>query len=175
MFEVHPQNREKESGTMGMAKINVWLSETDNPCKVYDSTFYVSVFTCDGKILKWAEKEYKLLKAQNGHLEIKLPPGCYYLRAASISCENAYSDSAIVRVNCGETACVTLMIPSLKRCVGLLAAGLRLARARELVPSPLLRRAQATLDELMKEIELPALEFEIAHIDETVEFLRKEE
>ena len=156
---------------MGFGKLNVWLTETDNPCKINDKTFYVSVFTCDGEILKWAGKEYKLLEALNGHLEVDLPPGCYYLRAASIHCENAYSDTAVVRVSCGETACVTLMLPSLKRCLETLIAALRLPRARELIPRQILRPAQDALTRMVEPLPTPVHMFELAHMKETEKFI----
>ncbi|MGD8506024.1 MAG: hypothetical protein PVF15_05105 [Candidatus Bathyarchaeota archaeon] len=158
---------------MGLSKLNVWLTETDNPCKINDKTFYVSVFTCDGEILKWAGKEYKLLEALNGHLEVDLPPGCYYLRAASIHCENAYSDTAVVRVRCGETACVTLMLPSLRRCGEMLNAALRFPRARELIPLEILRPVQDAVTRMVERLPTPVHMYELAHLEETRRFILK--
>jgi len=135
----------------------------------------VSIFTCDGQILKWAKKEYKLLQALNGHLEVELPPGCYYLRAASIHCENAYSDTAVVRVNCGETVCVTLMLPSLRRCVEILNAALRLPRVRELVPPEILRPAQDALTRMVERLPTPVHKFELDYMKETEKFILKAE
>lgn len=160
---------------MGLAKLNVWLTETDNPCKINDRTFWVSIFTCDGKILKWADEEYKLLEAKHGHLEVQIPPGCYYLRAASIHCENAYSDSAIVRVNCGDKACVTLMLPSLRRCIDLVVAGLRLPRAEELVPAGLLRPVLDNLQAISARLPTPIHEYELAHVNEFRDYVMKSE
>ena len=159
---------------MGLAKINVWLTETDMPCKIYDRTFWVSIFTCDGKILNWAGKDFKLLEAPNGHLMIEVPPGCYYIRAASIHCENSYSDSAVVRVDCGDKACVTLMLPSLRRCVDLVIEGLRLPIAREIVPEELLRPAVDTLTAISERIPTPTYEYELSYLQETREFLLKQ-
>jgi len=160
---------------MGLAKLNVWLTETDDPCKIFDRTFYVSVFTCDGKVLKWAGREYKLLQALNGHLEVDVPPGCYYLRAASIHCENAYSDTAVVRVDCGETACVTLMLPSLRRCIEALNLALRLPRARELVPRDMIRPAQDVLTRMAERLPTPVRMFELAHAKDVEKVILKPE
>lgn len=160
---------------MGIAKLNIWLTETDKPCKIFDRTFWVSIFTCDGQILSWADKEYKLLEAENGHLEIEVPPGCYYIRAASIHCENAYSDSAVVRVGCGDKACVTLMLPSLRRCVDLVVAGLRHPIARERVPAELINPAVTALNEVAQRLGTPVYEYELAHMEETMKRLTRRE
>lgn len=158
---------------MGVSRLNVWITETDHPCKINDGTFYVSIFACDGTILKWAGREYKLLEAKNGHLEVDLPPGCYYLRAASIHCENAYTDTAVVRLNCGETGCVTLMVPSIKRCAELLVAALRLPRARELVPPETLRPALEALTKMTERLPAPVHAFELAHMQDTAKIIQK--
>jgi hypothetical protein len=160
---------------LGLAKLNVWLTETDNPCKVNDRTFYVSIFTCDGELLKWAGHEFKLLEAKNGHLEVDVPPGCYYIRAASIHCENAYSDSAIVRVNCGDVACVTLLLPSLRRCIEALNVALRLPRTLELIPPELVRPLQDHLTRVTERLPTPIHGFELPHINETVKLLMRPE
>ena len=160
---------------MGLAKLNVWLTETDNPCKVNDRTFYVSIFTCDGELLKWCGNEYKLLEAKNGHLEVDIPPGCYYIRAASIHCENAYSDSAIVRVNCGDIVCVTLMLPSLRRCIEALNIALRRPGVVELIPREMLRPLQDSLTRVTERLPVPVLGFELPHMKETEKFILRPE
>jgi hypothetical protein len=160
---------------MGKAKLNVWFTESDSPCKVSDATHYVSVFTCDGKILKWAGKEYFLLEAQYGHLEVDLPPGCYYLLGASIHCENAYTDAAVVQVGCGETACVTLWLGTLRRCLERLNAALRLPRTAELIPPQLLSQARDILPRITERLPRPIHEFELAYMEETEKVILKSE
>ncbi len=158
---------------MAISRLNVWLTETDHPCKINDVTFYLSVFTCDGTILKWSGREYKLLEAKNGHLEVDLPPGCYYVRAASIHCENAYTDTSVVRVDCGETACVTLMAPSIRRCAQLLATALQLPRTREIVPPELLRPTLDSLTKMVERLPAPVHAFELAHLQDTIKLIQR--
>jgi hypothetical protein len=155
---------------MGMAKLNVWLSESENPCKISDRTHFVSIFTCDGRLLEYAGRKYFLIKADHGHLEVDVPPGCYYLLGASKECENAYTDAAIVRVGCGETACVTLWLGTLSRCLRRLNAALRLPRTRERL-GELVVPAQAAINSILSRLPIPVREFELAHLDETEKFV----
>lgn len=85
--------------------------------------------------------------------------------------ENAYSDSAVVRVECRETACVTLMLPSLKRCIRLLHAALQLPRARVVITADVLRPAQEALARIATHLPTPIHEDELPHIKETTEFI----
>jgi hypothetical protein len=50
------------------------------------------------------------------HVELELPPGCYIVRAW-VCGWNMWSDRAMVIVDCGETACVNLIIPRAKDCI----------------------------------------------------------
>ncbi len=64
------------------------------------------------------------MKAPCGHLEVEVPPGCYYIRAVAgynISSDgtfigNLFTDAAIVTVCCDSHVCVTLFTPSVHRC-----------------------------------------------------------
>lgn len=50
------------------------------------------------------------------HVELELPPGCYIVRAW-VCGGNMWSDRAMVIVDCGETACVNLIIPIAEDCI----------------------------------------------------------
>lgn len=50
------------------------------------------------------------------HLEVDLPPGCYIVRAW-VCYDNLWTHPEMVIVDCGETACVNLIIPEKKGCI----------------------------------------------------------
>ena len=89
---------------------------------------------------------------------------------ASIYCENAYSDAAIVRVGCGETACVTLWLGTLSRCLRRVNAALRLPRTREML-GDLIGPAQVAINGILTRLPVPIREFELAHLEETEKFV----
>lgn len=66
---------------MGMAKLNIFVSGIDDPCGLDDRTWYVTIYDCDGNVLEWCGKRYVVLRAECGHLEVEVPPGCYYIKA----------------------------------------------------------------------------------------------
>jgi hypothetical protein len=66
---------------MSTSKLNVWVSELDEPCRISNRTWYVTIYTCDGKPLEWCGKRYVVLPARCGHLEVEVPPGCYTISA----------------------------------------------------------------------------------------------
>lgn len=146
---------------MGLSKLNVWATETENPCKLNERTIWVSVFTCAGQPLVWAGRKYELLRGDNGHLEIDLPPGIYYVRATYNGCPNKYTDAAVVRVGCGETVCVTLMVPTIGRCIGLLRDALRLPANIELIGPDLIEPTQAALSRIEERLPRPIRPFEL--------------
>lgn len=98
-----------------------------DPCKIdMQHQWYVHVLHCDGTILDWCDKRYTNLKTKCGHLDIKIPPGCYMVVATwspardvggpPTSLGNHISHLAAVRVNCGDHACVTLFPPTFHYC-----------------------------------------------------------
>ena len=111
---------------MGLSKLNVWVSDTDDPCSVSDRTWYVTIFDCDGNVLQWGGKNYVVMQAPFGHLEVDVPPGCYYIKAVwsfwllqgpRIAYRvNHFTDAAIVQVCCDQHVCVKLFNPSIHRC-----------------------------------------------------------
>src|SRR4030066_2032834 len=111
--------------SMGIAKINIWLSGVADPCGTLKGDEKVTVFDCKG-ILEWSCGRYMLggrwvpvpggkyfnLPAKCGHLEVEVPPGCYWITAGGVYPSpgllhfNYATHVGIVQVGCDETACV---------------------------------------------------------------------
>jgi hypothetical protein len=109
---------------MGMARLNVWVTEIGNPCRMDQETeIYVHVLHCDGKVLEWCGERKWNLKAECGHVEVEVPPGCYMVCSTQgLGSErpdwlgNNLSHVAVVRANCDDHVCVTLFQPTLPFC-----------------------------------------------------------
>lgn len=125
---------------MSTSKVDVWITETGDPCRIAKREFSVYVLECSGKVLQWCNKRYAndpnakgkndppkdqkdalWMRTKCGHLEIELPPGCYVVGAVQNSAGieplgNHLTHIAIVRVNCDDHVCVTLFDSSLHVC-----------------------------------------------------------
>ena len=110
---------------MGMTKLNIYVSGIDDPCKIDSRTWYVTIFNCDGSVLEFCRKRFVLLPAPCGHLEVDVPPGCYYIKAVwnftvvtpgLVYRVNHWTDATIITACCDEHVCVKLFNPSLHRC-----------------------------------------------------------
>lgn len=112
---------------MSTAKLNVWVTEVGNPCKI-DNThqWYVHVLHCNGEVLKWCGREYTNLMTKCGHLHIDIPPGCYMVCATwspapggtsvPTTLGNHISHLVTVRADCGDEVCATLFPPTFHWC-----------------------------------------------------------
>ncbi|HTQ79903.1 MAG TPA: hypothetical protein VMM92_07900 [Thermoanaerobaculia bacterium] len=109
---------------MCTAKLCVWITAFGHPCEIVNTAdqWYVHVVDCEGNVVQWCGKEYRNLHARCGHLEIEIPPGCYSVFASHTpntsgsSFGNRLTHVQVVRVNCGDEACVTLFSPTLWFC-----------------------------------------------------------
>lgn len=109
---------------MSMATVDVWITDTGDPCRITTREFSVYVLECNGKVLKWCNRTYSNLRTKCGHLELEIPPGCYIVGAvlspsapdSGTSLGNHLTHIAVVRVNCREHVCVTLFDSSLHVC-----------------------------------------------------------
>lgn len=108
---------------MCTAKLCVWITDFGHSCRIIDQdTWFVHIVDCEGNVLKWCGREYRNIEAKCGHVEIDVPPGCYSVFAShtgnttGTSFGNRLSHVQIVRVNCGDEACVTLFTPTLWFC-----------------------------------------------------------
>lgn len=167
---------------MGFATLNIWVSGMDDPCSIDDRTWYVTIYNCDGKVLQWCKKPFAVLPAKCGHLEVQVPPGCYYIKAVwsfsflgGIFYVNHFTDAAIVCACCDQTTCVKLFNPSLHRCGTIVLRAITDALQQKGVKAETAKQAQAGLNALLAEIPKPAKGFELDHLDEIERLVREQE
>lgn len=168
---------------MGMSKLNVWVSGTDDPCSISDRTWYITIFDCDGNVLQWCGKKYVVMPALCGHLEVEVPPGCYYIKAVwsfwlelgprIIYRVNHFTDAAIVQACCEQNVCVKLFNPSIHRCGTIVVRALKdLVRQKAIKPEQA-NQVEKAMNEALAGIEKPKKAFELAISDEEIERLVK--
>jgi hypothetical protein len=115
---------QKRRNIMSTANLNVWITGFGDPCHIEDKeNWFVHILDCEGKVLEWCKKRYAFLPAKCGHLQIDVPPGCYTIFAGHSPqgqgvppFGNRLTHVQIVRLNCGDHACVTLFSPSMWYC-----------------------------------------------------------
>jgi hypothetical protein len=108
---------------MGFARLNVWVHDVQDPCRISDRTWRINVTDCQNRIVSYCGRRYANLPARCGHLELRLPPGCYIVWGAlsvhvapKFVYANYVTHFAFVNVDCHETACVHLYAPTYKKC-----------------------------------------------------------
>jgi hypothetical protein len=113
---------------MSTAKLNIWVTEVGDPCKIdLEHKWFVHILQCDGSFLVWCRDgkpvPYTNILTECGHVEVEVPPGCYLVMATwSLSAGdphrlgNHLTHLQVVRVNCGDHACVTLFPPTAHFC-----------------------------------------------------------
>jgi hypothetical protein len=163
---------------MGMAKLNVWVSGTDDPCSVSNRTWYVTIFDCDGNVLQWCGKRYVVMPAPCGHLEVEVPPGCYYIKAVwgfwispgpgIIYRVNHFTDAAIVQACCKEPACVKLFNPSLHRCGIIVVRAIKDLLLQKAIKPQQAIQVEKAINEALEGIEKPKKAFELALSDDEI-------
>lgn len=167
---------------MGMAKLDIWISRMDDPCGVDDRTWYVTIYDCDGNVLRWCGKSYAVLPAPCGHLKLKIPPGCYYLKAVwnfSIAIPglkyyaNHFTDAAIVQACCGKTVCVKLFNPSAHRCGIIIVEAVRDLLRQKVIKAETAQKVVKAMEELIPQIPAPHKKFEIGHLEEIAKLLKE--
>lgn len=160
---------------MSLGKLNVFITELDNGCKVDSRTWFVTIYDCDGRVLEWCGRRFAVIPAPHGHLEIDVPPGCYTLLAvwsfgvtpAGVIFGNHFTDHGVVQVCCGEETCVTLFTPSAHRCGILFDVALQQFQKREGgPPAEVVARAREAIAEVIQFLPRPARPLEQGHLDE---------
>lgn len=158
---------------MSTSKLNIWVSELDDPCRISSRTWYVTIYNCDGKPLEWCGRRYVVIPAKCGHLEIEVPPGCYRINAVwgfrflgGIYYVNHFTDSTVVQACCGEETCLTLFAPTAHRCGVILLRALMDLQKQNAIKPELAKKAQEVLGEVIKAIPQPIRGFELDHLDE---------
>lgn len=106
---------------MSTAKLNIWITERGDPCRITNNTLFVHVLHCSGKVLEWCGRKYLHIPARCGHLELEIPVGCYVVGAVENPSGipplgNHLTHIAIVRADCGKDYCVTLFDPTFHQC-----------------------------------------------------------
>ena len=108
---------------MGLAKMNVWIHDENDPCRISENRWWVVVTDCQNRMVKWCQEEYLGKLATCGHAMFTIPPGCYVVWAAKgLGVHEEYvkgnyiTHFAFVSVRCEETACVHLYAPPYKLC-----------------------------------------------------------
>lgn len=167
---------------MGMAKLNVWISGIDDPCGVDSRTWYVTIYDCDGNVLDWCGKKYVVLPARCGHLEVDVPPGCYYIKAVwsfsllgGIYHVNHFTDAAIVTACCEQTTCVKLFNPSVHRCGTIVVRAIQNLVQQKAIKPELARQHEVALNAALATIPRPMKGFELDHLDEIEKLVRAQE
>jgi hypothetical protein len=109
---------------MGLATLNVWIADREDPCRMSDEEgWHVVVVDCGRRLVKWCELENPT-RAKCGHADITLPPGCYIVFAAKSwdiigSGEVLAKDvtqATRVTVSCDDNACVHLYTSQERMC-----------------------------------------------------------
>lgn len=134
---------------MGLAKLNIWVSDVADPCGTWKEEGRMTVLDCKG-VLSWPcgrylapggkwlpvpNGTYKDLPFKCGHLEVELPPGCYWVVAGFVLLHKEYihfnktTHVGIVEVGCNEDACVKLFNPTVRLCWRWLLVGLQILAA----------------------------------------------
>lgn len=168
---------------MSKAKLSIYVSDLDEPCKISNRTWYITIYHCDGSVLTWCGKRYIALRARCGHLEVSVPPGCYYIKAVWSYWVhprhgyhgNHFTDAAIVNAQCDATNCVTIFTPRVHRCGYLYRLGVQDLVAQKIVDGAVLEQLTGVVDAVEKKIGRSENDFELAHIEELEDLVRKQE
>jgi len=136
---------------MGLAKLNIWVSDAGDPCGTWKGPGNMTVLDCQG-VLEWPcgrylnpdgkwqavpGGKYQNLPFKCGHLEVELPPGCYWVIAGYVSPGSGFihlnytTHAGIVEVGCDQDACVKIFNPTLRLCWNWFNAGLRVLAANK--------------------------------------------
>lgn len=158
---------------MGVGKLNIWVSDVADPCGTWnsrDEKTRVTVFDCKG-ILEWqcgrywidegwkpiSNGVYKNLPLICGHLQVEVPPGCYWVIAAGSVSDpkgkpihlNYTTHVGIVQVGCDETACVKLYNPTLRLCWNWFRVGLQISAQKGQIDLEGLKQVETLVEETL--------------------------
>lgn len=168
---------------MGMAKLNIWVSATDDPCSIDNRTWYVTIYNCDGKPLEWCGRRYVVMPARCGHLEVEVPPGCYRINAVwsfsvgtgGVLYVNHFTDSAVVQACCDGHTCVTLFNPSIHRCGTIFLRAVQDVLMQQGINAEIARPVEQAVTRLLAAVPRPMKGFELDHLDEIEKLVRAQE
>lgn len=182
---------------MGMAKLNIWVSDVADACGIWPGAGRVTIFDCKG-ILEWPcgrflatdgswqpvpGGRYANLPFKCGHLQVEVPPGCYWVVAGYVSPGrfihlNYTTHVGITDAGCDETACVKLYNPTLRLCWNWFRIGLRMnaiRRSPAAVDPEKVGKVEKLVEELLKDIPRSPIEETIEkNFSQLVESAEKE-
>lgn len=168
---------------MGLGRLNVFVSGLDEPCKIDDRTWFITLYDCDGEVFKWCGRRYAVIPARCGHLELELPPGIYtavgvwsFGVGGGHVFGNHLTDHAIAQVCCGEHTCVTLYTPTAHRCGILFDVALDVLQRHPGEGGPpreVVARAREAIGEVLNHLPRPANPFELGNLDELMKTLEQ--
>lgn len=169
----------------GLGRLRVFVSKLDDPCKVDDRTWFVTLLGCDGKVFEWCGKRYLACPAECGHVEFELPPGTYtviatwnYYQMGKEIWGNHFTDHGIAHVCCEQSTCLTLYTPSAHRCGALFKGALNvIAEQPEGLPEEVreeLRRAQKAVGRAMEHLPQPGQAGELDYLPELTKMRRQD-
>lgn len=168
---------------MGFAKLNIWITEPGNPCKIDKRTWFINVYNCDGRILEWCGKRYVVQEAKHGHLELEVPPGCYIINAVwgywidpkGVIHGNHFTHNAVVQACCEKTTCVTIFTPTDHQCGVIFRLAVMDLVKQDLMPREVAVKLNDALKEALKYMPRPPKEFELGILKELKDIVKKEE
>jgi|SRR5271165_351201 len=164
---------------MGLATLNVWVHDKQDPCRISDELWWITVTYCNGNPVEWCGHTFSFEEAKCGHAELRLPPGCYIVHGLQFLFLNKlflfhFTEHAIVIVNCDELGCVHLYTPTDRQKIGWPWTDLRfLAEAKKLSPDKV-QKFVAAGDALL--VDLPETSVDAAHerlVQHLTDLLRK--
>src|ERR1041384_5051160 len=145
---------------MSTAKLNIWITQKGDPCRINKETLFVHVLHCNGEVLEWCGRRYLHIPARCGHLELEVPVGCYIVGAVENPggippLGNHLTHVAIVRADCGKDICVTLFDPTFHMCAHWFLTALKDHIGVQAVPqaaTAAARNAAQAVDTLIRQI-----------------------
>src|ERR1039457_1962057 len=166
---------------MGLATLNVWIHDKQDPCRISDELWLVTVTYCNGKPVEWCGHTYWIEGAKCGHAEFQLPPGCYIVYAFQWLASKPgflplfhFSEHAIIIVNCDELGCVHLYTPNIRQSASGALRAVRFLAESTRLPADKIQKFAAASDDLLKDI--PETAVDAAHerlVQYLTEFLQK--
>jgi hypothetical protein len=107
-----------------LSDVEFYVGQMDEPCKVDDRNWYVTIFNCDGTVLEYAGQQFLMVHAPNGHLHVSIPPGKYSAIAVwnywvgpdGKYYGNHFTHEAVFQACCAVPSCVWLYNPSVHTC-----------------------------------------------------------
>jgi hypothetical protein len=164
---------------MGLATPNVWVHDKQDPCRISDEVWFASVTYCNGNPVEWCGHTFSFEEAKCGHVELRLPRGCYIVHAIEFFFLNKlflfrFTEHAIVIVNCDELACAHLYTPSIRQTTNGAVRSVRFFAEPQKLPSDKVEKFAAASDDLLKDI--PETPVDAAHerlVQHLTDLLRK--